>query len=319
MVAEGRKLPEIVGGVSRLSGDLIELILNSRLPVDTSSTDTEYLLELRSVHLGSAFRCRALLVSDASEMTVSMRLVGNVILEELREYFRIDTYIPLRYIPLADLDEKTVLRRWLEFLDFQTQRSIRPASFAFKGEPASAASSDSDLFSPLEYSTPVAANISGGGLRTNLPELLKPGCQAILEMYLPGTPPRIVDVVGEVLASGYVHSEDGGKTFSTPFKFTHINENDRDAIINHIHKVQQQQIRQISDETPVELRTTAPSPLSRNARIKRFIGKTIVISLLIITALFLFNLYKHRGKSEVSIIFERGLKMYLDRIFSTPP
>jgi hypothetical protein len=171
---------------------------------------------------------------------------------------------------------------------------------------------------PLEYTTPVAANISGGGLRTNLPEQLQPGCKAILELYLPVKPPRIIEVIGEVLSSAYVHSEDGGKTFSTPFKFTHLNENDRDAIIKHIHFVQQRQIRQIAEEMPAGYQS--PSELTEGKpRFGQVVIKLFVVFLSLFIALLLFNLYQHRGKSEVAVIFEKGLKMYLDKISPRNP
>ncbi|MBT0664325.1 hypothetical protein KI809_08425 [Geobacter pelophilus] len=316
LIAESHTLPEQSGTVSALSGDLIKVFLDSQLPIADHRDTAEYLLELRSVHLGSAFRCRALLVSDASELIVQLRLVGNVIFEELREYFRIDTYIPLRYIPMPDRDEKTILRQWMELSDYHAQRANKPASFLYSGGHETPTPRDSNFFTPLEYSTPVAANISGGGLRTNLPEHLQPGCKAILEMYLPGAPSKVVDVIGEVLPSAFVHSEDGGRTFSTPFKFTHINESDRDAIINHIHKVQQRQIRQISEDMPTEYQTAPEIHLSTRAKAKRILIRVLAIAASLVVFTLLFNLYKHRGKSEIGIIFEKGLQLYIDKISS---
>jgi hypothetical protein len=317
-VAESYKLPEISGVVTSLYGDLLEILLATKWPSHSTVIDSGYLLELRSAHLGSAFRCRALLVSDTTDQSISVRLVGNVIFEELREYFRIDTYLPLRYIAMPDRDEKTVLRRWMELTEFQTQRVNNLDSFIFRGKPDSTAAPYTPLSMPLEYTTPVAANISGGGLRTNLPEQLQPGCKAILELYLPVKPPRIIEIVGEVLSSAYVHSEDGGKTFSTPFKFTHLNENDRDAIIKHIHFIQQRQIRQIAEEMHDDYQS--PSVLTEDKpKFGQILIKSIMVIFSLLIALLLSNIYQHRGKSEVAIIFEKGLRMYIDKISPRKP
>lgn len=241
-----------------------------------------------------------------------MRLVGNIIFEELREFFRIDTYLPLRYIPMPDRDEKTVLRRWMELTESQSRRINNPGRFIFKGELAATASPSSTHAIPLEYTTPVVANISGGGLRTSLPEELKPGCKAILELYLPDNPPKIIDIVGEVLSSAYIHSEDGGKTYSTPFRFTHLSETDRDAIIRHIQTVQLRQIRQIAEEMPSDDRS-AEVEEKRPPGNRIIIRNILVAAALLLIAMVLFDMYKHRSKSEVGLIFERGLKMYIDK------
>jgi len=319
LVAETRKLPELYGNVYSLSGDLLEIDLESDWPRELTPVDSGYLLELRSAHLGSAFRCRALLVSDIKNRNISLRLVGNIIFEELREYFRIDTYLPLRYIAMPELDEKTVLRRWLELIEFQSHQIYSTSSFIFRGEPDTTATPYSALAIPLQYTKPVAANISGGGLRTNLPEQLQPGCKAILELYLPDNPPRIIDIVGEVLSSAYIHSEDGGKTYSTPFKFTHLNETDRDTIIRHIHKAQQQQIRQIAEEMPSDYELPPDLEIHGKPRIIRLILKSLIIAFSLLIGFVLFNLYQHRSKSEVALIFERGIKLYLEKVSPQKP
>ena len=313
-VAEPRPIPEISATVRSLSGDLLEIELDSAWPDDSVKIVSEYLLELHSFHKGSAFRCRALLVSELAGHLISMRLVGNPIFEELREFFRIDTYLPLRYIALPHCDEKTALRRWMELTEYQAARVHPPANLIFRGEPDTTASPASEQSMPLEYTTPVAANISGGGLRTKLPEQLQPGCKAILELYLPGNPPRIIEILGEVLSSAYVHSDDGGKTFSTPFKFTHLNENDRDELIRHIQRVQQKQMRQIAGDITSPHLIPEEVALPLKTRILKVASKSLLAILFILATILLFNIYQNRGKSEVQLIFDRGLKMYLDKI-----
>lgn len=312
LIAETRNLPEIPASAVSLDGDLLKLTIHEAWPDAVSIDDSGYLVELRSAHLGSAFRCRALLVSDTDEAVISVRLVGNIIFEELREYFRIDTYLPLRYYPMPGKDDKTVLRLWMDLTESREQRISGSTGFTFRGRVDTTASRYSPDAAPLEYSTPVAANISGGGLRTNLPEQLPPGCKTVLELYLPSHPPQIIDIIGEVLSSAYIRSDDGGKTFSTPFKFIHMPEQDRDAIIRHIHAVQQRQIRQIAEELPFDEQAT--DQVNRQTDRRRIALRIVSILIALLVAAFLFNLYLNRDKSEVAIIFEKGLKQYLDKM-----
>lgn len=318
LLTESSHPADIPATVLSVSGDFVEIELDPLDADGLESIDSEYLVELRTHYQGSAFRCRALLIGERSDHLIQMRLVGNVIFEELREFFRIDTYLTLRYLPLPDHDEKTVLRIWMEISDSRAREAREPASYIYRGEPDTTPSSPWSRLIPLEHTTPVAANISGGGLRTNIPEQLQPGTKAILELYLPGKPPRIIDVVGEVLSSAYVHSEDGGRTFSTPFKFTHLNGNERDEIIRYIHMVQQKQMRKIADDIPQgHLVPDEQGKDHRSTTLRQIILRSLLAVAIVLATLYLFNLYQHREKSEVQLIFEGGLKRYLEKIF--PP
>ncbi len=309
--------PETRTRISHLTRDLLELELEEEQLPEAATVSIGDILELRSGKAGISFRCRALLVSGTTSRYLLVRLVGNVIYEELREYFRIDTYLPLRYTSMPGWDLKSVKRKWLDIIDSRALDINRPVGFIGKQEPAAVASSSARAQLPLQYEPPVAANISGGGLRTCLQEELEPGSFALLEIFLPGLQPRVIDVAGEVLSSEPVtiHAQTIG--FSIPFKFICIDERDRDTIISHIQSIQQKQIRQMAEEMPVlkrSLSQLSSSAASQYNPIRHRIVIAALILLACITVFAMISYYRNPVKGEVQLIFEDGLRKFLEQI-----
>ncbi len=309
--------PETRTRITHLTRDLLELELEEEQITETVSISLGDILELRSGKDGHSFRCRALLVSGTTSRYLLVRLVGNVIYEELREYFRIDTYLPLRYTSMPGWDLKSVRRKWLDIIDSRTHDINQAVGFIAKQEPTAVASSSSTALLPLQYEPPVAANIGGGGLRTCILEDLEQGSFALLEIFLPGLQPRVIDVAGEVLSSEPVtiHSQTIG--YSIPFKFICIDERDRDTIISHIQNIQQKQIRQMAEDMPVLKRSL--NQLSSNAasQFNPLRQRLVVATLIIFACITIFSLisyYRKPVKGEVQLIFEGGLRKYLEQL-----
>lgn len=310
--------PEVHARVTVLTRDLLELELeDDRLPEHISVAIGD-ILEIRSGIGGKGFRCRSLLISGTEDRYLLVRLVGNIIYEELREFFRIDTFIPLRYSPKPHWDFKAIRLQWLELQERRAATAQNPASFIYQGEQSdNPVIQDSIALLTLQYEPPVAANISGGGLRAMIPDRIEPGTYAILELYLPGISPRIIEVAGEVLTSEKESKSGEPLEYSTAFKFVCIEERDRDALISYILRVQQKQIQQMTEEMPALKRTieeistqkaaSRTPPLYRNI----LLGVTILFSLAIIA--LMVNHYRNPGKGVVQMIFDEGLRKYLEK------
>lgn len=309
---------EVHARVTVLTRDLLELELeDDRLPANISVAIGD-ILEIRSGRGGAGFRCRSLMISGTEDRYLLVRLVGNIIYEELREFFRIDTFIPLRYTPKPHWDLKSVRLHWMEQQERRASTDRNPASFIYQGEDsASPAIHDSIALLTLQYEPPVAANISGGGLRALIPDRLEPGTYTILELYLPGSEPRIIEVTGEVLAS-----EKEGKTgdpieYSTAFKFMFIEERDRDALISYILRVQQKQIQQMAEEMPALKRTVEEISADQASRKLPPLYRTLILSAAVVCALtvvvLMVNHYRNPGKGVVQMIFDEGLRKYLEK------
>jgi hypothetical protein len=304
--------------VTVLTRDLLELELeDDRLPEHISIAIGD-ILEIRSGIGGKGFRCRSLLISGTEDRYLLVRLVGNIIYEELREFFRIDTFIPLRYSSKPHWDFKSIRLHWQELLERRAVTEHNPASFIYQGEQSdNPAIQDSIALLTLQYEPPVAANISGGGLRAMIPDRMEPGTYAMLELYLPGTTPKIIEVAGEVLTSEKESKTGDPLEYSTAFKFVCIEERDRDALISYIMRVQQKQIQQMTEEMPAlkrainEISTQYAALRTPPLYRKILLGVTILFSLAIIT--LLVNHYRNPGKGVVQMIFDEGLRKYMEK------
>jgi len=145
--------------VLSLAADLLEVQLSrDTLPVGIQTAPGST-VEVRIGSQGNGYRCRGIIVSKGSFTHLSMRLTGDVILDELREYFRIDVYLPLRLTFPELSDEKRVKEEWLR----RRASSIAKSSADFPFIDMADAEDDTPPDSPLP--PPQAANISGGGVR----------------------------------------------------------------------------------------------------------------------------------------------------------
>jgi hypothetical protein len=299
--------------VTSLTRDLLELELEE----DCFNADTAIspgdLVELRSGIKGSGFRCRALLIGGTDSSYLLVRLVGDVIFEELREFFRIDAYLPIRCFPLPDWDFRSVQRSWLERIEQISREKTTPPSYIYQGEPGPAPPEPP----PLGLEPPAAANISGGGLRTRTTEKLQNGECAILELLVPGPDSQIIIAAGEVVASDPEPTNLGDRGFNTAFKFTCIQNSDREAMINFIQRVQLQQLRQMAEELPALARIGESSgPLSdirRPPSTLHRLAMVIIALLAILLIVSLVNYYRHPTKGEIDRIFTEGIKKYLEQ------
>lgn len=310
--------PEVHSRVTVLTRDLLELELeDDRLPAHITTAIGD-ILEIRSGIGGKGFRCRSLLISGTENRYILVRLVGNVIYDELREFFRIDTFIPLRYTPKPNLDYKTIRLHWEELQQKRTTSAQNPAGFIYReDQPVNPDLQNSIALLTLQYEPPVAANISGGGLRAMIPDSLEPGTYAMMELYLPGTSPKIIEVAGEVLASQKEGKPGDPHEYSTAFKFVCMEERDRDSLISYIMRVQQKQIQQISEEMPALKRSMEEISTQIAARRLPPLYRRILVGIALlfsITAIALLaNHYRNPGKGVIQMIFDEGLRNYLDK------
>jgi hypothetical protein len=93
--------------------------------------------------------------------------------------------------------------------------------------------------SPLAKSIHTPVNISGGGLRVPVDELLPDGTEIGLELVLDGPEPRVVECRARV-----VRAYDGGPTGKqVAMSFVDLDEEDQDAIVAYCLAEQRKQLR----------------------------------------------------------------------------
>ena len=293
------------GVVASLEHDLLELDLSRDALPEHARLELGRTLDLGlpSAEQG-ALSCRGVLVGEEPHgHRLVLRLIEEVVPFEPREFFRQDVYLPLDYRRPPSQVAEEVKARW--------QRCRLDMEFAAQspepGEPEELDLRREEIRARLDQqktAPPVAANISGGGVRLNITEKMREGQLVELSIYLPH-PPRVLEIVGEVVQVSPLPDE---MRFSTAMHYRFIDEADRDRLIGYISA---QQLLQLSQQGP---RVPVISP-GRASAVRRRLAIAIGLALL---AAFIgcqvraIVAKKESGeKWEVQRVFDEGIRKYL--------
>ncbi len=149
--------------------DLLELHLSRHIIPESVILEIGTDLFLRTGKKGKGYRCRAIFLRSDSQSRVHVRLTGEIIPFDEREFFRIDVFIPLLYHPYSEHGRVGIKEVGLNSTSESAQRGENRAGMG------------ADLKRPF----PVAANLSGAGVRINIPERFEIDELLELTLYLP--------------------------------------------------------------------------------------------------------------------------------------
>ncbi len=305
------------------------------------------ILDIRGGKDDNAYCCRGIIVTEGDRREVLLRLIGEIVSDELREFYRIDAFLPIKYFITHRTSEYALKLDWQAKREARAklererrenevkpwQRLMLPQQENFPDEEFDATEETSEEldegFTEADDSRdhswddviPLAANISGGGIRILLHHQFKAGDLIILEIYVPTEPqPRIVDAVGTVVSSLQNHAASKQMqrdSYNTNIEFLFIDERDRDTIVSHIANVQLKRIRQLREHYLGRGLNTEDHELTDTERLRL---KILQIILAIIVCLLLGGLsiyFKHyvenRPKGDIELIFEKGFMEYLKK------
>lgn len=309
------------------------------------------ILDIRGGKADDGYSCRGIIVSEGDRREVLLRLIGEIVTDELREFYRIDAFLPIKYFITQETSEYSLKLDWQAKREARAERErerreneVKPWQRLMLPQPEDLAEeelntadepdeeleegADSDDNSDHSWDDviPLAANISGGGIRILLHHEFKADDLIILEIYVPTEPqPRIVDAVGKVISSLQNHAASKQlhrNSYNTSIEFLFIDERDRDTIVSHISNVQLKRIRQLREQY---LGRGLNNENPELTDIQRFRLKVFQIMLAIVVCLLLGGLalyFKHyvenRPKGEIEQIFEKGYMEYLKKIGRQP-
>ncbi len=315
----GNRLFHEWGVVNIIDQDYLELQLSRDVLPEEVELDVGTILEVRLGKEGSGYRCRAIMISAGSGRLLLTRLIGEIISDELREYFRIDVYLPLRYSIPAGMESAAVEELWQQRCKLRSEAKYQLGSFLQSGAAKQPATEHDADYLDWDSLMPIAANISGGGARFRMTEELRQGELLSLELYLPGNPPKVLDIVGQVVYTQQLelHNEEE-RFFSTAMRFLHIHERDRDHIIKYVSAMQLRRMRQLRRSYLYwnlfhESGEAEPARLWRKA-VKYSLAACIAIILLIVIGNYLVAYHRNPTRHEIQDIFETGLRKYIDKM-----
>jgi hypothetical protein len=320
--------------IHEIDEDLVSLQLSrDALPVNVSLNYGQ-ILELRGGSDNNGYCCRAIIVSEGDAHELLLRLIGEIVSDELREFYRIDAFLPIKYFVSQEQHIDVLHKQWEERCEHRQQFEMRQKEKRWRSGLVSVAGGlpqerlqdheedDVDEGEPKEsWDTiiPLAANVSGGGVRLFTHQGFEDGEYVLVEILIP-SPQRVVDAIARVVfANACLVSEGDRPYFNTGFQFVYINERDRDAIVNYISNVQLKRIQQLRERYLFrDYVDTADSIKNTDIFSVRNIVYWIVSTLIMIVIVsVLINFFWHyaneRPKGEIERVFEDGVKKYREK------
>ncbi|MSN25748.1 MAG: hypothetical protein GJV46_07735 [Geobacter sp.] len=319
--------------IFKIDEDLVTLQLSRDvLPVGVKLRYGQ-ILELRGGKEGSGYSCRAIIVSEGDSHELLLRLIGEIVSDELREYYRIDAFLPIKYYVSREQNIETLRHQWelrrahrLQMELEQKERSWNSALLSQNADlPNEKIQGDRELETveggtdSWETIIPLAANVSGGGLRLITHQGFENGEYVLLEILVP-SPRRVVDVIARVIFANRNHAAGNDQDyFNTGMQFVYIGERERDAIVNHISTIQLKRIRQMRERYLFRSGDLgSESTVSGIFKFKSLIKwamAALIVSLISVTLIEYFWRYAHnRPKGEIETIFEDAVQKYKDKI-----
>jgi hypothetical protein len=268
--------------INEVDEDLVSLQLSRDMLPEGASLRVGQVLTITSQSDGTSYASRAFLVSKGYEQDLLLRFTSEMIYDKLREFYRVDVFLPIQFHHLEDQNPATVKEQWeaqrklrreeeaakeksrLEAKRIKLQseeriRSRKNQEGSFLDEPAilpeekpQEVQQDNEYYESWGAVTTLAVNISGGGLRVftnlkfNMDELI------LLEAYVPSSR-CIVDIIARVVFTSDSNSAEDEKCDSvTGMQFVFIDEAACSAINTHISSIQLKRIRQFKGFSDVE-------------------------------------------------------------------
>ncbi len=281
--------------------DLMVLQLTREMFPESVILKTGTEIHLRTGKKGQGYRCRAILLRHDSRSRFRIRLTGDPLPFNDREFFRIDVFIPLSYRPKSDHN------RWIS-------KGNEPKSSSGEHHPEVA---QTEIGAPQKKPLPVAANLSGVGVRINIPERFEIDDLLELTLYLPFGEVNTLTLVGQV-----VHVEELSPTgdphplFGTALHFVSLDDSQRETLIGFIQRVQLKQIRRLREQPLLQGREAAGGevkPLGLSRRVKITLWAILLALLCAGIVLSLDNYRRHMTKGEIEKTFEGEINKIIER------
>jgi hypothetical protein len=187
-------------------------------------------LEVRVGSFGQGFRCRATIASYSTSGIMELNLNGTLASDELRDYYRLDTYIPMSF--QAHVAEGPPPPPRVD-LAFDPVKRVEARIWWDKEKEQSFQWDVNDSRSAI-------INISGGGIKAKIDEPVSPGDILHVGFQVPAPELRKVSALAKV---AYLQSSATDGTRYAGMKFITLHERDRDSIIKYVFNQETRKVK----------------------------------------------------------------------------
>ena len=321
--------------VETLEEDIVTLLMSrDELPSEVQLVDG-LRFDLRFGKAGAGLRCGGFFAGKGAPGEIKVRLTGEVGTSELREFFRIDAFLPFRYQLSEEQNLDVLIGKWRKrkkkrleeeaerreaFEEKQRERLFRVAVGELDddgNEQVKSKERDVEEFNPVDETwdnvNATAMNLSAGGFKFVSSDVFKMDELVIMEIYIPTNPPRIMDCISRVVFKNNNNSiKDGKEYFNVALNFVLIDDRDRDSIVTHISHLESLRIRQKRQMRPVDSRDA-------KKRISPFILALYIVGLLALIFLIVAYFYEYTHKkeqfgNEIQNTFGDAVRKYREKI-----
>ena len=317
--------------VEELDEDIITLVMSrDELPMRVHLI-TGVNLDLRLGKEGKGFRCSGFFVGDAGSGKILVHLTGDVSTSELREFYRIDAFMPFRYHFMEEQNLDVLIGTWRKrrqnriaveserrdaFNEKHREILLRVANGEFDANEREQVTKqlEAEEFNPIDESwdnvNAMAINLSAGGLKFVTTEMFKVGELVYLEMFIPSTPPRIMESITKVVFKNNNNSiKDGKEHFNVALSFVVIDDRDRDAIVSRISHLESLRIRQ-KQQLPLFAEKSENNNIS--------LPMVVIYSVMFVVLTYLVFLYlndysQSKIHNEIGEMFQNAVRKYREQ------
>lgn len=318
--------------IHNIDEDLVSLQLSRDVLPSSVTLRYGQILELRGGKDGAGYSCRAIIVSEGDSRVLLLRLIGELVSDELREFYRIDAFLPIKYYVSMEQNIDVLRKQWelrrarrqqLELEQKQNSWSseLLSQNAALPNEKIQVAemgdTREGEENDSWDTIIPLAANVSGGGLRLVTHQSFNYGEYVLLEILVP-SPRRVVDVIARAIFVNRNFAAGNDRDYyNIGMQFVYIGERERDAIVTHISNIQLKRIRQMREMylfREVEDSDSSASGIFNAKSILSWAVALIVVTIVSATLVNYFWRYAHnRPKGEIEMLFEDALKQYREK------
>ncbi|MEI6209819.1 MAG: PilZ-like domain-containing protein [Desulfuromonadales bacterium] len=315
--------------VDALEEDIITLQLSrDELPVAVQLI-AGTLLDLRVGNKGMGFRCSGYFDGELGSGKIIVRLSGNVSSSELREFFRIDVFLPFRYHVTEEQNLNILVGTWRKikkirlaaetdrreaFLEKHRKLLNRIAAGEFDSSDQEKRINKQlieEEFYPIDETwdnvNANAINLSAGGFKFVTTDDLNVDDLVFIEMFIPATPPRIMDCVARITFKSRNFSfKNDEEHFNVAVQFVLIDDRDRDAIVSHISHLESLRIRQLRQLPTLD----SESADTRISPFKLAVWITVSLIMFFIASSYFYEYSRQKINNEIQDIFQNAVRKY---------
>ncbi len=318
--------------IHNIDEDLVSLQLSRDVLPSSVTLRYGQILELRGGKDGAGYSCRAIIVSEGDSRVLLLRLIGELVSDELREFYRIDAFLPIKYYVSMEQNIDVLRKQWelrrahrqqLELEQKQNSWSseLLSQNAALPNEKIQVAemgdTREGEENDSWDTIIPLAANVSGGGLRLVTHQSFDYGEYVLLEILVP-SPRRVVDVIARAIFVNRNFAAGNDRNYyNIGLQFVYIGERERDAIVNHISNIQLKRIRQMREMYLFREVEDSDSSASGVFNAKSILSWALALIVVIMVSASLVNYFwryaQNRPKGEIEMLFEDALKQYREK------